>query len=63
MNRTCDICGKECNEGSMKSVNIGRKKEWWCWECYLNSQREATASDRYRQKKLHNISKWKKRNK
>ncbi len=63
MIRTCDICGKEENEKLMEPINTGRRTEWWCWECYLNSQREATASEMARQQRLHRISESKDRNK
>lgn len=63
MLRQCDICGKEENERMMKSINIGRKTEWWCWDCYKQSQYEASASDKYRQGKLYKIHKAHKRNK
>lgn len=62
MQRQCDLCGKEDNERLMKQISFGRKTEWWCWECYKNSQREANASDRFRQKKLNKIKQSKKRN-
>lgn len=63
MKRVCDICGTEANEQLMKSVSSGRKTEWWCWECYMNSQREAAASDMYRRKRLHKLQHSRKRNK
>lgn len=56
MKRACDICGKEENEQLMQSINTGRKTEWWCWECYLNSQREAAASEMFRQKHRHKLN-------
>ena len=56
MIRKCDICGKEVDQNSMQNIGYGRNTEWWCWECYLNSQREAAASDMYRRHKLHKIS-------
>lgn len=62
MKRRCDICGKEVNEKLMESIGYGRRTEYWCWECYLNSQREASASDMYRQKRLHKMHNSKKRN-
>ena len=63
MIRKCDICGKENNEQFMQSISTGRRTEWWCWECYINSQREATFSDMYRQKRLQKLNQFKKRNK
>ena len=62
MKRTCDICGLEADEHWMFSYNTGRKVVWLCWECYKNSQYEATKSDLVRQKKLYQIHKFKKRN-
>lgn len=61
MIRVCDICGKEENERLMESISFGRKKEWWCWECYCAAQREATFSDKHRQKKLYKIHQARKR--
>lgn len=63
MRRQCDVCGKEENEQLMQSINTGRKTEWWCWECWLNSQHEAAASEMARQQRLHRISESKIRNK
>lgn len=63
MKRVCDICGCEADEYWMKSFNTGRKMMWLCWECFKNSQREATLSDIYRQKKLYRMHEGKKRNK
>lgn len=63
MNRTCDICGRECNERLMEPISYGRKTEWWCWECYKVSQQEANTSDRYRQQKLYKIQLGRKRHK
>ena len=63
MKRECALCGKECNEQLMKPISSGRKTEWWCWECYLHSQREANLSDRHRQQKLYKINQSKKRHK
>lgn len=62
MMRKCNVCGKEVNENLMEQIGYGRNKEYWCWECYLNSQREAAASDMYRQKRLHKMRNSKKRN-
>ena len=61
MTRTCDICGKECNEKLMEHYFTGRKTEWWCWDCYQNADREATQSDLIRGYRLHKISESKKR--
>jgi hypothetical protein len=36
---------------------------WLCWDCFKNSQREATKSDVFRQKKLYKMHEGKKRNK
>ena len=63
MKRKCDICGIETDEHWMQSFNTGRKVMWLCWDCYKNSQREATLSDIYRQKKLYKMHEGKKRNK
>ena len=63
MKRKCDICGKEENKCLMQPINFGRKTEWWCWDCYLMSQREATVSDMYRQKRLNKLKQYKKRHK
>lgn len=62
MKRICDICECEADEHWMFPYNTGRKVMWLCWECYKNSQREATQSDLSRQKKLYMIHKSKKRN-
>lgn len=62
MKRQCDICGCESDEHWMHTYNTGRRVMWLCWECYKNSQREATQSDLSRQKKLYMIHKSKKRN-
>ncbi len=63
MKRICDICGCESDEYWMKPFNYGRKTVWLCWDCFKNSQREATQSDKFRQRKLYKISESKKRNK
>ena len=63
MIRECDICKKEQEEKWMQSFNTGRRTIWLCWECYQQSQREATQSDKFRQRKLYKISESKKRNK
>lgn len=63
MLRQCEICGKEENEKWMQSFSSGTRTHWLCWECYQNSQREATASDLFRGDKLHRICESKKRNK
>lgn len=63
MKRTCDVCGAESDEYWMKSFNIGRRTVWLCWECYKASQREATLSDLFRQRKLYKINESKKRTK
>ena len=63
MKRICDICGIEADEYWMFAYNTGRGVKWLCWDCYKNSQREATLSDLTRQKKLYKIHQGKKRNK
>ena len=63
MKQKCYICGCEADEYWMESFNHGRKTVWLCWDCYKNSQREATLSDIYRQKKLYKMHEGKKRNK
>ena len=63
MKRLCDICGCESDEHWMHTYNTGRRVMWPCWECYKNSQHEATQSDLSRQKKLYMIHKSKKRHK
>lgn len=63
MKQKCYICGCESDEYWMKSFNYGRKTAWLCWDCFKNSQREATLSDIYRQKKLYKINNSRKRNK
>ena len=63
MKRKCDSCGRECNEKLMEHYFTGIKTEWLCWECYQQSQREATQSDKFRQRKLYKISESKKRSK
>ena len=63
MRRICDICGCEADEYWMEPFNIGSKTIWLCWDCFKNSQREATLSDIYRQKKLYKINNSRKRNK
>lgn len=63
MKRICDVCGAEQNEWLMQPINSGRKTEWWCWDCYLNSQHEAAASDMFRRKKLSKMNNARKRNK
>lgn len=62
MKRTCDVCGLTADEYWMHPFNTGRKVMWLCWDCYKNSQREATMSDMTRQKKLHKMHESKKRN-
>lgn len=62
MKRKCELCGRECNEKLMEHYFTGIKTEWWCWDCYKNSQREANLSDRHRQHKLYKINQSKKRN-
>lgn len=62
MKRKCDICGAEANEFDMRSMFTGRKKEWWCWDCWKNAQYEATKSEMQRQKKLHQLHNSKQRN-
>lgn len=59
----CSNCHEEFEQKDMMSYYAGSKTIWLCWECYLNSQKEANASDRYRQKRLHKIATGKKRNK
>lgn len=61
MKRICDICGCEADEYWMKPYYTGRGVKWFCWDCYKNSQREATLSDLARQKKLYMIHESKKR--
>ena len=63
MKRVCDICGCESDEYWMHSYYTGRKMMWLCWDCFKNSQREATKSDVFRQKKLYKINNSRKRNK
>lgn len=63
MKRTCDICGLEADEYWMFSYNAGTRTVWLCWDCWKNSQREATLSDLYRGRKLHRIYVSKKRKK
>lgn len=63
MLRECDICKKEQDEYWMQSFNTGRRTMWLCWECYKASQREATLSDLFRQRKLYKINESKKRTK
>ena len=60
MKRTCDICGRECNERLMESISYGRRTEWWCWECYKVSQQEAATSDIYRRGRFEKMKAWKK---
>lgn len=63
MKRKCELCGGLFNEFDMMSYNTGRRTVWLCWECYQQSQREATQSDKFRQRRLYKISDSKKRNK
>lgn len=63
MIRVCDICGEDCEDRWMQSMFTGTKTMWLCWDCYKNSQREATLSDLYRQKRLYKLAESKKRNK
>lgn len=63
MIRVCDICGEEYEDRWMQSMFTGTKTMWLCWGCYKNSQREATLSDLYRQKRLYKLAESKKRNK
>lgn len=59
----CAICKKEVDLSDTQDINSGSRTEHWCWECYLNSQREAAASDMYRRKRLEKMNNSKKRNK
>lgn len=63
MKRVCDVCGLEADEYWMFPFNIGTKREWLCWDCWKNAQREANLSDRHRQQKLYQIQQSKKRHK
>lgn len=55
MRRICDICGCEADEYWMHSYYTGRRTLWLCWECYQESQRQATLSDLYRGSRLYKI--------
>lgn len=59
----CSICGCVHDEYWMMRFYNGRTTQWLCWDCYLNSQREAQLSDLHRQKRLYRIHENKKRNK
>ena len=63
MKRICDICGAEANEHFMESMFTGRKTEWWCWDCYKQSQYEVAKSEISRRTKLAKMNESKKRNK
>lgn len=63
MLRQCDICGEEYEDRWMQSMFTGTKTMWLCWGCYKKSQREATLSDLYRQKRLYKLAESKKRKK
>ena len=62
MKRKCELCGGLFNEFDMMSYNTGRRTAWLCWDCYKQSQYEATKSDMVRQKKLYQIHNARKRN-
>lgn len=61
MKRKCDICGCEADDHWMQPYNTGRRVMWLCWDCFKQSQYEATKSDMVRQKKLYQIAKSKQR--
>lgn len=63
MKHKCELCGGLFNEFDMMSYNTGRKTVWLCWDCYKNSQYEATKSDLARQKKLYQMHNARKRHK
>lgn len=56
----CAICKKEVDLSYTQDISSGSRTEHWCWECYLNSQREAAASDMYRRRKFEKMSNLKK---
>lgn len=60
MKQACKLCGKEADESAMRSINYGRRTEWWCWECYKVSQQEAATSDIYRRGRFERMKAGKK---
>lgn len=40
MLKKCAICGKEDDESNMRSRFTGRMK-WFCYECYVDGDRQA----------------------
>lgn len=63
MTQRCSVCGRECNEKLMEHYFTGIKTEWWCWDCYKQSQYEVAKSEISRRTKLAKMNKSKKRNK
>ena len=57
MTRTCDVCGKECNEKLMEHYFTGTKTEWWCWDCWKKGAYEAGKSEAHRRQKRYMIAK------
>ena len=55
MQQKCCVCGKEEWEKYMHPYFTGRRTLWMCWDCYQESQRQATESDFFRMMKLHRI--------
>ena len=64
MKQICECCKQEFEDWQMKYYSpIPGRPKWYCWDCYKNSQREATKSDVFRQKKLYKMHEGKKGNK
>ena len=61
MTQKCSVCGRECNEQLMESFFTGRKTEWYCWDCYKQSQYEVAKSEIHRRTKLAKINEEKRR--
>ncbi|MBQ1293901.1 MAG: hypothetical protein IIY21_07660 [Clostridiales bacterium] len=38
--RTCDLCGRQCNEWEMYPISIGRIRKYRCPDCYITGMKE-----------------------
>ena len=62
MKRYCDICGNQADEYWMVKFFTGTGVQYFCWECYKQSQRENHLNEIRRSKLLSRTEQQKKRN-
>lgn len=59
----CSNCGIEYDEYWMIPVHTGKKRQWLCWECYKEGQRQVHLEEKDRSKRIEKNLKYKKKSK